>query len=400
VRIAKVLLGIGAGFGAGYLAVRTVEAAIEWTKPAPTREKDALAYARIRRALDVVETVRGVAGFAAFAYGSLGNSADRATRRIPTWLRPAPFFSLLSLASSVVELPAAFVQDYTLERRFGLSDQSRRAWLIDYAKSAVIGAALTALIATLFGAAVRRAPKAWPLLASIGTFPLFVLGNLIVPLYVMPLFNSFEPVTGSLEDRLRRLATRFGVGDAEILRMDMSRQTRKANAFVTGVGRTHRIVLGDTLIDSFREDEIEFVVAHELGHYVSKDTWRLIGIGQLLAAFLFAFAAMVTPEREGDELRERPLLIARLAATMLLATQALRPLLFAFSRWREWAADRFAIEATRDAKAGATAFRRLRDQNLADADPPAWYELLFSSHPSLKKRIHALENVNGVTQSS
>jgi STE24 endopeptidase len=399
-RVGKVLLGIGAGLGTGYLMVRAIEAAREWAEPAPAREKDAIAYARTRRAFDVVETVRGVAGLAAFAYGSLGEAADRATRPVPAWLRPALYFTSLSLASAIVELPAAFVQDYTLERRFGLSDQSREAWLVDYVKSAAIGAAMMAFVATLFGAAVRRAPKTWPVLASIGTFPLFVIGNLIVPLYVMPLFNSFEPVTGSLEARLRRLAGRFGVGDAEILRMDMSRQTRKANAFVTGIGRTHRIVLGDTLIDAFREDEIEFVVAHELGHYVSKDTWRLIGIGELLAALLFVVANAATPSHEREDLRERPLLIARLYATMLLATQALRPLLFAFSRSREWAADRFAIDTTRDAAAGAAAFRRLRDQNLADADPPGWYELFFSSHPSLKRRITALERTNGSVQSS
>ena len=82
-----------------------------------------------------------------------------------------------------------------------------------------------------------RAPRRWPWLASLGTLPLFVAGNIIVPLYVLPLFNAFEPVTGSLEERLRRLAARYGVGDAAILRMDMSRQTRKANAFVTGIGR-------------------------------------------------------------------------------------------------------------------------------------------------------------------
>jgi STE24 endopeptidase len=397
VKLGKVLLGVGAGLWAGYLAVRAIEAAREWAEPAPAREKDAIAYARMRRAFDVVEAVRGVAGLAAFAYGSLGDAADRATRPVPAWLRPALYFTSLSLATAVVELPAAFVQDYTLERRFGLSDQSREAWLADYAKSAAIGAAFMAFVATLFGAAVRRAPKTWPLLASIGTLPLFVIGNVIVPLYVLPLFNSFEPVTGSLEKRLRTLAKRFGVGDAEILRMDMSRQTRKANAFVTGIGRTHRIVLGDTLIDAFGEDEIAFVVAHELGHYVSKDTWRLIGIGELLAGLLFALANAATPGSQRQELRERPLLIARMYATMLFATQALRPLLFAFSRSREWAADRFAIDATRDAAAGAAAFRRLRDQNLADADPPAWYELFFSSHPSLKKRITALEYVNGAT---
>jgi len=181
------------------------------------------------------------------------------------------------------------------------------------------------------------------------------------------------------------------VGNAEILRMNMSKQTRKANAFVTGIGRTHRIVLGDTLIEAFPENEIEFVVAHELGHYVTKDTWRTIGIGELLATVLFLVARGATPEAEREEFRKHALLLARFYAVMLLATQALRPLLFAFSRSREWAADRFAVEATGDGASGASAFRRLRDQNLADEDPPGWYELFFSSHPSLKRRIGALE---------
>jgi len=212
-----------------------------------------------------------------------------------------------------------------------------------------------------------------------------------VPIYVMPLFNKFEPVTGSLEERLRALASRYGVGDAAILRMDMSRQTRKANAFVTGIGKTHRIVLGDTLIEAFPENETEFVVAHELGHYVNKDTWRLIGLGEVMALVLFLVSNAAVSKKEHEELRDRPLLIVRLNAAMVVATQVLRPLLFAFSRSREWAADRFAIAATGDAAGGAAAFRRLRDQNLADEDPPPWYELFFSSHPSLRARIATLE---------
>jgi STE24 endopeptidase len=387
----RLLLGIGAGISAGYFVFRAWEAWYEWHDPSPPLGKDAPAYARARRSLDVAGTLRGIAGAIAFVYGPLGEAADRATRWAPAWLRPALVVGPLSVAAAAVAIGSDFIEDYTLEHRYELSDQSREAWLIDYAKATALSTALSVFVATLFGVAVRHAPRWWPLIASIGVFPLFVLGNIIVPLYVMPLFNAFEPLSGSLEERLRRLAARYGVGDAEILRMDMSRQTRKANAFVTGIGQTHRIVLGDTLIEKFPEDEIEFVVAHELGHYVSKDTWRLIVISEAFAAVLFLAAQLLIPANLRTEERKNALLLLRFYGVMLVGSQLLRPLFFAFSRSREWAADRFAIDATRDGRSGASAFRRLRDQNLADEDPPAWYEFFFSSHPSLKNRIAALE---------
>ena len=387
----KALLGFGGGVAVGYALLRAVQAVCERREPSPPRAKDAGAYAAIRRALDIADTARVIVGFLAFAYGPAAQAFDRATRFAPVWLRPALFFAPLSLIAAVADLPTSFVQEYTLERRFGLSDQTRRSWLEEYAKSGLIAAALTGFLGTLLGAAVRRSPRKWPWLASLGTLPLFVAANIIVPLYLMPLFNAFEPVEGSLEERLRKLAARFGVGNAAILRMDMSRQTRKANAFVTGIGQTHRIVLGDTLIEAFPEDETEFVVAHELGHYVNKDVWRSIALSEVLAATLFFVANAAASERDRGQLRESPLLLVRIYAIMLVATQVLRPLLFAFSRSREWAADRFALAATRDPLAGISAFRRLRDQNLADEDPPAWYELFFSSHPSLRARIETLQ---------
>jgi len=387
----KFWIGIAAGIAAGYAAARAIEAAREWREPSPARPKDAAEYARIRRALELAGTARGVAGILAVAYGPLGRAADRATMGAPAWLRPALFVAPLSVAAAVVDFPISYVEDYVLEHRYGLSEQSRESWTADYVKGTLLSAGVTTVVASLFGIAVRHAPRTWPWIASAGVFPLFVLANVVVPLWILPMFNEFSPVTGGLEARLRALADRFGVGNAEILRMNMSKQTRKANAFVTGIGRTHRIVLGDTLIEAFPENEIEFVVAHELGHYVTKDTWRTIGIGELLATVLFLVARGATPEAEREEFRKHALLLARFYAVMLLATQALRPLLFAFSRSREWAADRFAVEATGDGASGASAFRRLRDQNLADEDPPGWYELFFSSHPSLKRRIGALE---------
>src|SRR6202011_1007965 len=128
-------------------------------------------------------------------------------------------------------------------------------------------------------AIVVRAPHRWPAIAIAAMPPLLAFATVIAPTFVMPLFNTYEPITGELEQRIRALAERYGVGNAAILRFDMSRQTKKANAFVTGVLGTERIALGDTLVTAFPDDETLFVVAHELGHYVRRDPWLGIGLG-------------------------------------------------------------------------------------------------------------------------
>jgi STE24 endopeptidase len=387
----KLLLGLCAGVSIGYTLVRTVQAVREYQAPSPELPRDARAYAEYHRALDVVGAIRGLASTYFIAYGAPGRWADRATSWAPAWLRPVLFAIPIVAVSSLADLPGSFVESYTPERRYGLSDQSIAAWLEEYAKGTALSAAFSAIALGLFGIAVRHAPRTWPLVAAAGTLPLLVAMNLVVPLWILPMFNKFVPVNGPLEHRIRALAARFGAGTAEILRMDMSRQTRKANAFVTGIGGTHRIVLGDTLIDGFTPEEIEFVVAHELGHYVTKDTWRMIAASELAAIVLFLWAQRATPVKHRARMRRRPLLLARFVVTMTFVSQLLRPLLLSFSRSREWAADDFGLAATGDAASGAAALARLREQNLADDDPPRWYELFFSSHPALKQRIAKLE---------
>jgi STE24 endopeptidase len=289
----------------------------------------------------------------------------------------------------MLEFPVSVAEGFRVEQRYGLSEQSLESYASDWAKSTTIEAVVSAILATLAAGIVRRFPRAWPLIGMIAALPLYVLANIIVPVYILPLFNTFEPLDGPLEVRLRALASRFGVGDAEILRMDMSRQTRKANAFVTGIGTTHRIVLGDTLIDNFSGDEVEFVIAHELGHYVTRDTWRLILAAEVATATLLIGAALFERSQNGDE----TLRVARIAALFGAGMQLVRPAIAGFSRSREWAADRFALKATMNAQAGASAFRRLRDQNLAEEEVPAWFEFFFGTHPSLGKRIAELEAV-------
>jgi len=213
----------------------------------------------------------------------------------------------------------------------------------------------------------------------------------IAPTFVMPLFNRYDPVTGDLERRIRALAGRYGVGDAAILRFDMSRQTKKANAFVTGVLGTERIALADTLVESFADDETLFVVAHELGHYVRRDPWLGVALATcaISITLLAADAALRATTKRG---LTSPSQGARLVFYATLAQLALLPLMNAASRAIERRADRFAVTATNDREAGMRAFRRLGEQNLAELEPPRWAELLFASHPSLASRIRALQS--------
>jgi STE24 endopeptidase len=386
----KFLLGVAAGFTAGYAAYRGYESLSMLTHPLTKRAQDRAAYGATRRALAVAGIARSVAAAASVAYGAFGERLEHGVERMPVWVRPMAFAAGALIADGIVELPIDFVEGYGLEHRYNLSDQSTASWLSDKAKQEAIAAAVTISLSGIFAAAVRRWPTKWPGVASGGVFPLLLVANIVVPIYILPLFNEYRPIEGSLEQRLRTLAARFGVGDAEILRVDMSKQTKKANAFVIGIGNTHRIVVGDTLIEHFPEDEIAFVVAHELGHYVSKDSWRMIGLGQALAmAVLFgSFAALGESSRDDSA---KTSTLARIQWWSLLFSTALRPVVNAFSRSREWAADRFALDATQAAMTGADAFRRLRDQNLAEDQQPAWFEFFFSTHPSLKARIQALQ---------
>jgi STE24 endopeptidase len=158
---------------------------------------------------------------------------------------------------------------------------------------------------------------------------------------------------------------------------------------VTGLFGSKRIVIGDTLLDHFESRETLFVVAHELGHYVYGDVWRGVGLGTLAAGGIF-FGGRAIASR-GDETLANTAGLARLFFAMSLLGTLAGPVLSAFSRGRERAADRFAIEATSDAPAGAAAFTRLRERNHAEEEQPRWMELLFATHPSLRSRIERLE---------
>ncbi|MBV8582882.1 MAG: M48 family metalloprotease [Candidatus Eremiobacteraeota bacterium] len=280
------------------------------------------------------------------------------------------------------------MERYVVERRYGLTDQSALDWLRDRAKMTAVSMALSTPIVAGLLAIVRRFPRGWPFVASAASPLLLIFLSLIAPVYVAPIFNKFQPLVGPLEERLRALASRYGVGNATIMRFDMSRQTKKANAYVAGLLGTHRIALADTLLEGFTNDEIEFVVAHELGHYLARDTWLGVGAGSLAMTFMI-FAGNGLASRSGSPVTSIAG-FARLGFFTQVLAALIGPLLAAGSRAIERRADRFALSATHRPDWGIAAFERLRERNMAEEEEPRWAELLIATHPSLRSRVASL----------
>jgi STE24 endopeptidase len=382
----RFLIGLSAGMVLGYVAVRTREAIAETRAHAPALQPNPQEYGRLRRALMLAGMARSFAALAAGAY-ALGPLIEPRDGIEPRPRRIALVGAGLA-TTMLLDLPVDYVEGLTFERRYGLTKQSDGAWLADRAKSTALTLAIAVPLIELLASAIERAPRRWPALATAASFPLLILANVIVPTFIAPMFNTFEPVEGELASAIRTLASRYGAGDATILRVDMSRQTEKANAYVTGLFGTKRIVIGDTLLDRFEPAETLFVVAHELGHYVHRDVWRGVALGTLAAALVF-YGARRVAERGGGSLASAAGL-ARLFFGLSAVSTLAGPPLAAFSRERERAADTFALVATGDGAAGASAFERLRERNLAEDEQPKWMETLFASHPSLRSRIDRL----------
>lgn len=385
-------LGAAAGLTVGYTATRAGEMLADRATPAAPEPRDAARYGRTRRLLMVTGLARSAAATAMWAFG-LADGFERALNVLPSPLRLPAFAALLTVAEAARDWPIDYIEEYQLERIFGNSERSEASWAGDRVKMVIVGGGVGVVLAGLGGTVMRRAPKRWPWIAIAAMPGLLAFANIVVPTFIMPLFNKFVPLEGPLETKIRSMAGRFGVGNATILRFDMSRQTKKANAFVTGVFGTERIAIGDTLLDEFQEDETLFVVAHELGHYVRRDPWVAIALGTALTALPLLLGAATVRRTTGRSAGEvGPAM--RLAFYVSLGQLVSAPLFNAFSRMIERRADRFAVEVTGDPAAGARAFRRLRDQNLAEDEVPKWAELLFSSHPSLGSRIAALEQIS------
>ncbi len=314
------------------------------------------------------------------------------------WVRLIVYLALYTLVLFVVTYPVTWYDGYVLEHRFGLSDQSFAAWLGDQGKGLMLGLFFVGVLPILWliYTVIAKSPTRWWLWLGLGALPLIVASTLIEPLVIDPVFNKFTPLRDRhLEARIIDLAERAGIPGRNVYEVNKSAQTKKYNAYVNGFGVSQRIVLWDTTLQGMKEDEILFVMGHEMGHYRLGHIWQGIAFTWILSFALLWVAARITGwavgrfgERWGfatlDDAASLPLLSLVLTLLVFVAEPATN----GYSRRVETQADIFGLEVTRDNDAAARAFLKLGSQNKSNPEPSALVRWVLYSHPTLAERVN------------
>ena len=359
---------------------------------------EARRYNRIRRWLAIADFVLGLALMLALLLtGWTGVLRDLALRGAQEFYSLAVFFYVLMLLLISKALGAGLdYYGFQLEHRYHLSNQRLRSWLWDELKGWLLGLAVATLLVELLYYTIRQSPQHWWLIAWAAFMAIFILFAQIAPVVFLPLFYKFEPLENEgLKARLVRLSERAGTRVRGVYEWKLSEKSKKANAALTGLGATRRIILADTLLQNYSDDEIEAVLAHELGHHVHHHILKSIAVqaGVALLGFWAANAVLryaVDWQHTFETLSDfanLPLLV--LVSTVL--SFLLLPVLNAYSRFNERQADRYCFQSISSVVPFISAMNKLAEQNLAERSPSKWVERFFHSHPAISRRVEAAE---------
>jgi STE24 endopeptidase len=366
--------------------------------PVPADSPESRRYNRVKRWLGLADVVIGFGLLVVIlATGWTGWLRDVAERGASQNYAFAVFLYvlMLMLISKVIGTPLEYYS-FRIEHRYNLSNQKFRSWLWDECKSFLIGLVMAAIVVELLYELIRLTPQHWWLVAWAVFLGLMILLAQLAPVVLFPMFYKFEPLDNEeLKRRLIVLSERAGTRVRGVYKWHLSEKSKKANAALTGLGATRRIILADTLLDNYSDDEIEAVLAHELGHHVHRHILKSIFVQAGITLFGFWLANEVlryAVERRHMfagmyDFADLPLLI--LVSTVL--SLLLMPALNAYSRFNERQADRYCFESVASVEPFISSMNKLADQNLSEKTPARWVEWLLHSHPAITRRVAAAE---------
>jgi STE24 endopeptidase len=365
----------------------------------PAQREEARRYNRIHLALTLADMAVDFVylGLMAFLFGA----------RIDGWLatfepmsgeksmlRLVALFGIVIGLHILVSLPLSFYSGYIVEHQFKLSNQSPRRWLRNWSLGNVLAVVLGAVLNVGLFWIIWHTGSYWWLIAAAAFFVVSVALGQLAPVLFLPLFYKIEPLENAeLLERMKRLAAGTGLTIEGVYRLGMSADTSKANAMLAGLGRTRRVLMGDTLLDKFSPDEIEVIFAHEIGHHVHRHIQKMIAAGVVTSCAGFWLLDRVLvwwaniPTVSDAPTSALPLVMFTLTTFMLI----LAPLQNAISRHYERQCDRYALTRTKNAPSYRSAFMKLAKLNKADMDPNPIEVILLHSHPPIAKRLAMAE---------
>jgi len=366
--------------------------------PPPSDSPEARRYNRIRRWMGVADFILSLVLMVALLVtgwsGMLRDIAYKATFQHYS-LAVFLYVLMLMVLAKVLGLSLDYYS-FRLEHRYQLSNLRLRAWLWDEVKGFLVGVALAGIVVELLYFIMRQVPQHWWLIAWGAFLGLFVLLAQLAPVVLFPVFYKFAPLENEeLKERLVRLGERAGTRVRGVYQWKLSEKSKKANAALTGLGNTRRIILADTLLANYSTDEIEAVLAHELGHHVHRHIFKSILV-QAGITFVGFWAGNLVLHYAVDRLHifetlsdfaDLPLLMLVVTVLSLLVL----PLLNAYSRFNERQADLYAFRSIATVTPFISAMNKLAEQNLAERSPSKWVEWLFHSHPAISRRVAAAE---------
>jgi STE24 endopeptidase len=314
------------------------------------------------------------------------------------WLRLAALGFFYAAGLQLLTLPLEFWSGFVLEHRYELSNQTLLQWIWRQSKGYLVAGPLgLALLCGLY-ALLWYGGRWWWLWATAGWLAVTLVLGRVVPVLILPLFYKVTRLDDtSLQERLQRLASNTGLNVEGVYRLELSAETRKANAALAGMGRSRRVLLGDTLLANFTPEEIEVVFAHELGHHVHRHLAKMVTVNVILAgAGFWLVDAILRQTAEflgypafgaGGPAFKNPAALPLLMLVLMLFGFLLSPALNALSRFFERQCDRYALQRTGRPDAYRSAFVKLARMNKADADPHPLVVWLFDDHPPIRQRL-------------
>lgn len=366
-------------------------------------EDRASRYHRLTRRATLVWVAAGTGALGLLLLGGsrvLRDAAIAMTEAGPSAPSTVALYALaLVLGYHALRLPVGFYQGFVLERRYGLSSESLRVWLLDYLRAALLMVVLAVAAAEIVYITMQLWPKWWWAAAGAVFVGLLLVLARVAPVVLLPLFYRFEPLDReALRARLVALSERARLPILGVYVWGLGQKTRRANAALIGTGPTRRILLSDTLLADYSDDEIEVILAHEMAHHAHGDIRRWLVIESILVAAILALGATVLDRVWPSFGLSGPADVAGLPVLFLTAvvvSMSVAPMLNALSRRNERRADRYALNLTGRPEAFISAMRRLAAQNLAEARPSRLTLWFFHSHPPIEERIERARQLTG-----